>query len=306
MAPGGISTIVEDERVRHQLQTLRQSSELSQEDVAGALQWSVSKVLRVENGQVGLKFSDAQVLLGLFGTDKSVADSILSTVRANRVSKGERMPYRPLLPHGHLRCLGYEAIAAGVRIYAPLSVPDILQTSDYARVHDAVFYPDRSPGEIELAERLRKERAAYLLGKHGPPLQVVINEAALHRPERGPSPAGEHGQYSQLRTIIAGLKTLNFANQRSADSRLNPNIHIQVQPFSDGRFLFQHPHEALSILDIDNPPQAVVYAHNLFGQYTALTPPAEYQRAFKELSATLPGPEYTNDMLDALLASLPD
>lgn len=308
LAPDGRSRIVEDDMVRHQLRTLRQDRDLTQADIAERLDWSTSKVVRVENGQIGLKVTDAMALLGLFGVDESVADPIIETVRANRIER-KPTPYAPILSPAHLRYLGYEAVATGVGTYAPIVVPDILQTSTYAQVLDAVLHPDRNSSENELAARLRRERAAYLLGKHGPPLQFVIGEATLNRPEGGPDPSGKRDQYAQLRTIITGLKTLNTASrQRLADSELNPSISIKIQPYSSGSYLpFSHD---LSVLHTDSQPHAIVYAHDPSGRYTALNPspeePARLQLAFKELSDTLPGPEITNDMLDAMLALLPD
>jgi len=231
---------------------------------------------------------------------------LIERVGVNRKAR-TTTAYTPILPLARQHYLGYEAVAVGLGLFAPIAVPDIFQTAHFAATLDTVFHPDRTEDEHALAARLRRERAAYLLGQYGPPLQVVIDEGALHRPESGPDPSGAGGQYAELRMIIHGLKRLNTSGrQHLADGELNPDIAIRIAPFSSGTY-FGSTH-ARSIVRLADRPYAAAYA-DTFGHHTsfdtALGGPTEEQRIFERLWANLPGPEHTNDVLDALLASLP-
>ena len=308
MTPDGQSIIVQVDRVGQQFQAFRVANGLTQKQVSGELDWSQSKMIRLEAGYVRPDVADARVLLDLYNVDDmDVANALIENVRANRAASTST-PYDPILSQARKHYLGYEGVAGRVGLYEPIAVPDILQTAEYAAALDTVFYPSRGADEQELAARLRHERAAYLLGKYGPPLRVVIDEAVLRRPEGGPDPSGERDQYTQLRKIIDGLRALNTVERTlSPGSELNPDIAIQIAPFSSGSHsLSTRPH---GVLRMDDQPHAAVYIQSLYGEgETFIANPGEpttQQRTFEKLLGTLPGPERTNGILDAILASLP-
>ncbi|MFD2354549.1 helix-turn-helix domain-containing protein [Nonomuraea ferruginea] len=82
--------------------------------------------------------------------------------------------------------LDVEATAEAIRTWAPLVVPGLLQTEDYAR---AVLSGDVGTASEQVEERViaRMERQSILRRPKPPLLWAVIDEAVLHRPIGSPS-----------------------------------------------------------------------------------------------------------------------
>lgn len=91
--------------------------------------------------------------------------------------------------------LDVEATAEAIRTWAPLVVPGLLQTEDYAR---AVLSGDVGASSEQIEERViaRMERQSILRRPKPPLLWAVIDEAVLHRPIG--SPAVMSAQISRL------------------------------------------------------------------------------------------------------------
>ena len=64
MAEGG-SPLVQRRRLRTELRTARQVSGLTQEQVAREMEWSPSKIIRIENASSGISSNDLKALLQL-------------------------------------------------------------------------------------------------------------------------------------------------------------------------------------------------------------------------------------------------
>ena len=87
-------------KLRVELKRLRATRELTQRNVAERLDWSQSKVIRIENGSVAVGVTDLQALLRLYGVDDQ--ETIDSMVEMARGSK--RLPftdYKDALPRRH-------------------------------------------------------------------------------------------------------------------------------------------------------------------------------------------------------------
>ena len=75
-----------------------------------------------------------------------------------------------------------ESEATSIGVFRPTLIPEIMQSDAYAAaVAEQAHILPRSPEQIAAGGDLRRQRAAYLLGKHGPKMQVVIDESALER-----------------------------------------------------------------------------------------------------------------------------
>ena len=60
-------------RLTTQLKRLRRKAELTQRQVAQALDWSPSKIIRIEQGTVRIRVTDLQALLNLYGVTDPTA-----------------------------------------------------------------------------------------------------------------------------------------------------------------------------------------------------------------------------------------
>jgi transcriptional regulator with XRE-family HTH domain len=194
------------------LRTAREASALTQEQVADRLNWSHSKVVRIESGTVGLSLTDLQALLRLF--DVTDAETVARLEDAARIAK--RRPWRQYanaLDAGFDVYLSYEGVASAIMTFQTLTIPGLLQTKDYAR---AIFEANKSPHVDERLE-LRQKRQSLLAGADAPTLICVIDEAALHRQVGGPTVM--HDQLVSLRAAAA-----------------RDRVSVEVIPYSAGAY----------------------------------------------------------------------
>src|SRR5688572_14514946 len=82
--PGGEDSILQRRRLRHALRAARLSSRKTQKEVAEALDWSPSKVLRIEQGDNAISTTDLRALLALYETDEAHATELVALARASR------------------------------------------------------------------------------------------------------------------------------------------------------------------------------------------------------------------------------
>ncbi|WBB94163.1 helix-turn-helix transcriptional regulator [Verrucosispora sp. WMMC514] len=83
---------------RHELKRLRVAADLTGDEVATKTGWSVSKVWRIELGQVGISVSDMRCLARLYGADDAAVDRLVAESRAGWARRGR--PRRGSEPAG--------------------------------------------------------------------------------------------------------------------------------------------------------------------------------------------------------------
>jgi transcriptional regulator with XRE-family HTH domain len=193
------------------LRTAREARGLTQLQAAKHLEWSHSKLVRIENGVVGLSVTDLRALLRLY--EVSDGDTIAKLEQAARIAKQPAWyrKYSTVVDAGFEAYLGYESAASMIMVFQTLTIPGLLQTGDYAR---AILEADNASHAEERLE-LRMERQSLLMQPNGPILQCVVDEAALRRQVGGASV-----MYDQL-------ISLKEATKRSA-------LSIEIVPFSAG------------------------------------------------------------------------
>src|SRR5689334_1720725 len=85
------SPLMQRWRLRRELRTARLRKELTQKQVAEAMEWSLSKVNRIEQAKSGISINDLRALLLLYGiTDEEQTEQLLNLTRAAARSKGGR------------------------------------------------------------------------------------------------------------------------------------------------------------------------------------------------------------------------
>ena len=175
-------------RLRTKLRQLREAVNYSLDDVRKHMEWSMSKLIRVENGAVSLSTNDLKILLDLYGArDEATVSHLVELSRLSR-QRHWANKYRPHISHAHLDVIGYEDDARQIKQFSPVAVPTLLQTEAYARalVTAAPMRP-ATPDETTSLVKLRLARQARVLQATTPvSLTVVMDEAALLRPIGGP------------------------------------------------------------------------------------------------------------------------
>jgi len=210
------SPLVQRRRLRTELKKARQTSGLTQDQVAGEMDWSLSKIIRIEAGSSGISANDLKALLQLYGVkDPGQVDSLVALARAAR-ERSWWSAYRDVAPQQLLQLTEYESAAQVIRQFETMFVPGILQTEDYARaVIDNYYEEGLSSNQLRALVELRTRLQDVIDAENPPSFHFILDEGAIRRLVGGPSIMRR-----QLRRLI-----------EVADK---PNITLEVIPFSAG------------------------------------------------------------------------
>ena len=171
--------VVQSAILRAELVRLRKESGLTQEDVARTLEWSPSKLIRVEGGHSSITKVDLDALLDRYGVDRGQDRDHLQDL-----NRGARAPswwadYRGKVAGAYLNYVGYEAGALSIRQFPGPVIPGLLQTEAYAQVLTASAI---APMEVAPVVELRMKRQSQLALREEAVHQIyMLDEAAIRR-----------------------------------------------------------------------------------------------------------------------------
>lgn len=229
-------------RLTAELRRLRTEAKLTQRQVADSLDWSPSKVIRIEQGAVRIGVTDLRALLDLY----EVSDPAAVTELSEMARESKKLPfaeYRDVMSAEAVRYLQYEANALRIRQVALEVVPGLLQTEEYSR---ALF--DAYGMASERADKLvesRKERQGLFERASPPEIFYIVDESVLRRAVGGPKVMGH-----QIDHLVAMSQL--------------PNVSIQVLRFSAGA----HPALAGPFIHLEFPAENdpdVIFIENTLG-----------------------------------------
>lgn len=301
LASSADASLIAESRLRRAFIDYRLAAGLTQTEISNRLDWSVSKVHRIENGPTGISTADALVLLSMYGVaGAEERGEVIRKVRAVR-QQAKDNTYKNLFPKAFAQYLACEATANSIAIFQPDVVPDIMQTNAYAAAVDHGRNID--PAQASAIHALRKQRAAYLLGKYGPALTVIMDESILHRAVGGEQLPPDR-IYEPLTTVIDRLKRLNTGARPEPrtewSDELNPHISIQIVPFEADIYpLPMHPYTILEFPDAQDPP--ALYVHDTVKPvftYDSAESVQAHADTFQNLAECMPKPNATNELLD--------
>jgi transcriptional regulator with XRE-family HTH domain len=228
------SPLMHRRRLRNELRAARQVKGLTQEQVAIAMEWSLSKMNRIEKAKTGISANDLKVLLPLYGiTDNDRTEELLALARASRQTPWWR-GYAEFAPSTLLELIDYENAASAISQFEPMFVPGILQNEPYALAVLRAAYGEGSPAErVPALVELRTRRRELLSSEGAPRCSFILDEAVIHRIVGSPAIMGR--QLMHLVTL-AGL----------------PNVTIRVVPFGAGL----HPgmRGPFKVIEFDDEP----------------------------------------------------
>jgi transcriptional regulator with XRE-family HTH domain len=165
-------------KLRLALKAARDVMGLTQREAADRLDWSLSKVIRIEAGTVSLSVTDLQAMLRLYEVTDDA--SVKELEQAARGSKGQSWwsEYNDIIGAPFAQFLGYESAADSIRTYHPTLIPGLLQTTDYMT---AFFTASPPSTPVQRSVDLRTARQERVLGDDGPALNAIVDESALRR-----------------------------------------------------------------------------------------------------------------------------
>jgi transcriptional regulator with XRE-family HTH domain len=216
--------VVQHRRLRAELRRMRQLAKLTQRDVAQAMDWSTSKLVRIESGEVGISSNDLRMLLRHYGVrDRQLADELVEMARNAR--KDMWKDYRDVYSLRFLRFVGNEASARIIRGYDSLLIPGLLQTEAYAR--EVLTYVGQGSlgyaGEdlpVDVVERrwhLRRQRQLLHERDDPPKMSFVLDEAVIRRQ-------------------IGGPEIMSHQLRQLCDWQRRPHVTVRVLPFEIGAY----------------------------------------------------------------------
>ncbi|GGV26566.1 transcriptional regulator [Actinomadura cremea] len=266
-----------------QLRRHREAAGISTEAAGYEIRGSHSKISRMELGRVGFKERDVADLLTLYGVTGSDVREPLLALAEHANQPGWWQPYGDVVPGWFEPYLGLEQGAVLIRMYEVQTVPELLQTEDYARALLRARHPEAPQEEIDRRVELRMERRRVFARPDPLRLWAVIDEAALRRAVGGPRVLRD-----QLRHLI--------------EMAGRTNITVQVLPFAAGGHAAEGgPVSLLRFAEPELPD--VVYLEQLTGALYPDRPSeiARYQDVLNRLGVQSEPPTRTPDVLRALL-----
>lgn len=204
-------------RLSQALRAARDETGRTQEQAAEALDWSISKMIRIENSKTKPTVTDVKALLQLYGvTEPGQVAEFVALARATR-QRSWWAEYRDQLPAGYAEYVALEAEASSLSFFQPLVIPGLLQTPEYAgAILRTATLEGLSPEDQELRATVRQLRREHLVeGPHRLRINAILDESVLLRVA---------GSARVMREQLRYLVSLGD----------DPKIQIRVLPFSAG------------------------------------------------------------------------
>ncbi|WP_232344227.1 MULTISPECIES: helix-turn-helix domain-containing protein [Actinoplanes] len=231
--------------MRLALREARERADLTQLQVADEMEWSLSKVIRIENGDVSISPNDLRPLLGLLGIrDRPLVTTMIADTRIARTRQREAWyhspDFRENLTEATRKLVEYENEATAIRSYSIYYVPGHLQTPRYATALMTRFEDELSARQTSRRIQARKLRRDALLSRAASgqvEILVMVDESVLRRTIGGPEVFAE--QLGEL----AGLATNGAIRMRMVPFRLDAavtnNASFDLLAFHEGEVLYR-------------------------------------------------------------------
>jgi len=161
-------------RIGAELRRLREVANLSGDSVAKALNWSQSKVSRIETGRHAIVSRDIAALLVYYGAPDDVrAELLAATAKDNGEGAWIQRAGGFVRRQGAMAQM--ESVTSHIRHFQPVLVPGLLQTHAYAK---DVAAAAGAKNPLEIADQ-RMRRQEILRGADAPVYSVVLDARAL-------------------------------------------------------------------------------------------------------------------------------
>jgi transcriptional regulator with XRE-family HTH domain len=281
----GTGPAVRRRQLMTELKRLREATGLTQEEVAGQLDWHPTKIMRIETGRTAPHPNDVRVMLGLYGvSDPGVLSGLLKLAKDAR-QRGWWYSYKDVLLSRFELFLGLESEADTIRDFELAMIPGLLQTDEYARelIRGLMAY---DPAEIERRVELRMARQKILTREDAPQLWAILDEAAVRR-------------------VVGGKAIMKAQLLHLANCAEQARVTLQVLPYTAG----PHPGQAgpFIILGFADPTEPeVVYMETVGGNLYVDKPEDVrlFSTVFDQLRAVALSPAQSRAMLQALAGEL--
>ncbi|MES5818502.1 helix-turn-helix transcriptional regulator [Streptomyces sp. RG80] len=271
-------------KLRIALRQARERAGLTQREAAEQVEWSQSKLIRVETGTVSVSVSDLRALATLYRITDPV--EVQELEQAARGSKGASWwsKYHDVVTPQFAQYLGYESAASSLHTYHPIVVPGHLQTRGYAK---SLLAPRGLSSErAERVVGLRMERQERMFDGSGKPVTTfILDEAAVRRQ-------------------IGGREVLDEQLEQLLSFGARDGITIRILPFEAGaHYSTLGSFVLLGFPDDDD----LLYLEHAAGSMTGgedLELLARYQECFHTITEMALGETESRDLIDRIKQDL--
>lgn len=266
--PSDEGPVVQSALLRDELVHLRTKRGLTQQQVAVALEWSPSKLIRVEGGKSSITKVDLDALLTEYGVTSESHRERLQALNRRAKEPGWWEDYKDSVSSTYLSYVGYEADAAFIRQFQTGFIPALLQTPEYSEI--VTIAGSVGPRLVRLIVGLRLQRQAELARRSDPPRQYfVLDEGVIRR----------HVGIKKDRAIMPNQ--LRFVADRAEQDDL---VTVRVLPFEAGA----HPGlDPFTLLQFDARLPDTLFLDADRGAFTMITGDdpqvAKYVQDFEDL-----------------------
>ncbi|WP_406354112.1 helix-turn-helix domain-containing protein [Streptomyces sp. NBC_01635] len=267
-------------RLSIELKKLREKSTLTCAQVGQALDWSGSKVNRMETGSGRVQPSDIDALCRFYDTSDELREFLKSLAREAK-TRGWWQVHGAGVPEWFNIYIGLEQDASVLRQYQCELLPGLMQTAAYAReLHTTGAH--LSPEDIDRAVRVRLERQEMLTRPDAPDAWFVVNEGAV-------------------RNVIGDRALMREQLERVLDSAALPNVTLQVLPFDAGTYPATGSFTMLGFPAPEDPDlvyrDGITDAVYLEGEHHV----REYTKAFDGLRAAALSPQRSAQLIKSVV-----
>jgi transcriptional regulator with XRE-family HTH domain len=267
----GPDPTIQRRRLRSELRKAREAAGKTQRETALAMDWSMSKLIRIETGDVRVSTNDLRAMLSYYDVAADRVTALVEVAKAAR-EQPRWARYKDVASSEYLAFLGYESSAAIIRNFEPILVPGLLQTEEYAREVLTAVEPAGAAGRVDSLVDLRIERQEIILRQPAPDLHFIIDESVIRHLVGGPEVMRR--QLVQLRELAT-----------------EPHVHLRILTFDKGIyprmripyviFEFDAPEDE-DVLYIENATDELVIKENSPVE-TESNGPVEYLQSFWRL-----------------------
>ncbi|MFE6172475.1 helix-turn-helix domain-containing protein [Streptomyces sp. NPDC056464] len=267
-------------RLAIELKRLREESSLTCSHVGKELDWSSSKVSRMETGQGRVQPSDVDALCRLYGTPDELRDLLKSLAKESK-TKGWWHAHSNAIPAWFSVYVGLEQAVSDLRTYQAEFIPGLLQTGDYASELSRTWV-DHTPEDIQRMVDVRMRRQELLTCESAPDLWAVVHESALWH-------------------TVGSHQVMNRQLERMLEIQKLRNVTVQVLPFDAGAYPTTGSFTVLGFPEQEDPD--VVYREGLTDS-VYLEEPTDvtlYTKAFDHLRALALSPQRSALLITRLM-----
>ncbi|MEV6002236.1 helix-turn-helix transcriptional regulator [Streptomyces griseomycini] len=267
-------------RLSIELKKLRERSTLTCAQVGQALDWSGSKVNRMETGSGRVQPSDVDALCRFYDTSDELREFLKSLAREAK-TRGWWQVHGAGVPEWFNIYIGLEQDASTFRQYQCELLPGLMQTEAYAReLHTTGAH--LAAEDIDRAVRVRLERQEMLARPDSPEAWFIVNEGAV-------------------RNVIGDRELMREQLERVLDSAALPNVTLQVLPFDSGTYPATGSFTMLGFPAPEDPDlvyrDGITDAVYLEGEHHV----REYTRAFDGLRAAALSPQRSAQLIKSVV-----